>query len=237
MLIATAAGLLAATASANAGFILTSSVGALEADAAVNTPLVPALVIDPDPFGVNWDELLADGDASGANSASASAGQAIVGYVGGGTGEGSANTSAISNQSNDASAVAASGYQLEFTVDSPTKILIDWSFFADIAGVGSTFDFVGAILIDGGIDQLLAVDETNPEIEWAQAGQISIDALPGFDYTFIIGVEAETAAGQAAGEFFGASAAQWQFTLRVPSPATLALFAPVGMFATRRRRY
>ena len=233
----TAGALLAAASAAQGGFILGSSVGQIDADASINGPIIVAPLIDPDPGTVDWDEFVADGAAEGDNSSSSSAGQ-LTAQFGGDLieGEGSANASTTANGTNNASAAAGSLYTLTFTVDTPMKIGLGWSFFATSTDENATFLIGWEITADDIVLDAVQESETSPMMDWDQSGFYSLDAVPGVDYEFNIGAAVLASAGTLADDPFSAAASQWTFTMRIPSPSTLALLAPAGLIASRRRR-
>ena len=72
--------------------------------------------------------------------------------------------------------------------------------------------------------------------DWTQSGSYSLNAVPGVTYQFGIGTQTVAHANFGTQNFFAATAGQWSFTFTIPAPSTLAILAPMGIFANRRRR-
>jgi hypothetical protein len=238
--ISTTALAIAASAPAYAGFIPTSASSTVLSDARVDATNNPAATPD-DPGLIPFFDQMDSEVSTVFSSASSYAGQSVFEFDENTiVGSGSALGDAIAFLPEGSTADSMSDFVFVFEVDAPTKLELDWSLRANGVGDDSQF-FLGWLLQENGGDlgSTLITSDDNPGT-WDQFSNTpeSFQLTPGNTYSFSIGGSGNTAAGAASNtsDFYGSYSTQWQFSLNVPAPGTLALLTPVTIFSLRRRR-
>ena len=241
VLFTTTALAITAGAPAYAAFIPASATSTVESNASVDATSAPFAAPD-DPGLITFFGQVDSEVSSFFSSGSSYAGQTILEPDADTIiGTGSALGDAIAFFPEGSTADSISDFVFDFEVDTPTKLELNWALRAN--GVGDDSDFyLGWLLQENGGDlgSTLITSDDNPAT-WNQFSfnPESYQLTPGNTYTFSIGASGNTAAGGAASssDFYGSYGAQWQFTLTIPVPSTIALAASFGVsIAPRRRR-
>ena len=108
--------------------------------------------------------------------------------------------------------------QAGFTLDAPASVSISWAVDESTALVNRQFQILDA---DNG--DAIVFDYLNEATPGAGSATLSLDA--GTNYTFLINYNT-----------FDANDGNALFSVVIPSPGALSLFAGAGLVATRRRR-
>ncbi len=235
----TVAALFVAT-STHAAFINISGENTVESDASVDATSSPFSAFD-DPGDILFFDQVDSEVSTVFSSGSSYAGQSITqttpDFI---TGSGSAMGDAIAFFPEGSAAESISDFVYVFEVDAPTKLELDWVLRANGVGDDTEFSLRWLLQVNGGDIGSTIIASTDSPATWSQASIApeSFQLTPGNSYTFSIGASGHTEAGADAlsNDFFGSYGAQWQFTLSIPAPSTIAAFAPMSLLATRRRR-